>query len=889
MLTNSDCKLLITHSFTKKKMNFENELCIDLNNIEELSKDTSCLEHVNQPDDNSYIIYTSGSTGTPKGVVLKHKSLVNLAYHLNNYVEFLKHPKATTCMASVTTASFDIFIFETLICLQRGIKVAISNKDEQVIPDKLNALIKKNNVNTIQMTPSRMQLFIDNIKDIPDFSKLEYVTLAGEPLPNSLLSKLKELGIKKVYNGYGPSETTVFSTFTDITDYNDVTIGKPLANTYTYILDNNLNPVPIGIAGELYIGGDGVGNGYLNKPNLTNASFISNPFVHDTLMYKTGDLCKFLPNGELYYIGRIDNQIKIRGLRIELDEIENKILNFPFIQKVKVIKQTINEREFLSAYFIAEKRINIANLRSYLLEFLPNYMIPTYFTALDTFPYTPNGKIDKKALPLPKTDLKDSSNKYVPPKTDLEIKLVKIFEDILNIKPVGITDNFFELGGDSILAMRLNIELLNINNTITYSDIFTNPSITKLIALLEKGKNKDSYTTLSLPEEKSFSSILKNNLSIPEKLEKFEPKGVLLTGVTGFLGIHILSSLLENTNSEIYCLIRKEPNISPKQKLKAKLKYYFSDKYENQIDNRIKIIEGDITDIDLSPFKNDIDLVINSAAKVSHFGNYNEFYQINVMGTKHLLEFCKKFNKRFYQISTLSVSGNSFVDNYASHQSFENEVEFNESNFFIGQNLDNVYVRSKFEAEGLVLNEIENGLEGYILRVGNLMPRFSDGTFQENTSENAYINRLAGFIKIKAIPENIKNVYLEFTPIDFTADAITRIITHPSKNNCIYHVYNHKHIYINKILKILKNYDYNISIIKTEKFKEMIKNLLNDSENKNILNHLINDFDQNLNLDYEGKIKLTSSFTVEFLNKLGFEWPEINSTYIRYIISIIER
>lgn len=887
MLTNSNSKLLIVDKFTSKKTNFENELLINLDNIENLSKDISRLEHINLPDDNSYIIYTSGSTGAPKGVVLKHKSLTNLTYHLNNYVEFLKNPHNNECMASVTTASFDIFIFETLICLQKGIKVAISNKDEQVIPEKLNNLIENNNVTAIQMTPSRMQLFIDNINDVPALKTLKYVTLAGEPLPSYLVKSLKELGIKKVYNGYGPSETTVFSSFTDVTEKTEITIGTPLSNTYFYVLDNNLNPVPNGVAGELYIAGDGVGNGYLNKPNLTNTSFIKNPFIDNSLMYKTGDLCKFLPNGELYYLGRIDNQIKIRGLRIELDEIENRILTFPFIQKAKVIKQTINEREFLSAYFIAEQRINIANLRSYLLEFLPSYMIPTYFTALDCFPYTPNGKIDKKALPLPKTDLKNTSEKYTPPKTDLEIKLVKIFEEILNIKPIGINDNFFELGGDSILAMRLNIELLNISNKIKYSDIFNSPTISGLIKLIQNDKKEKNNEEISLSTD-AFSNILKNNLELPSKILEFEPKNILLTGSTGFLGIHILSSLLENTNSIIYCLIRREPNISPDNKLSQKLNYYFGDKYNNELNNRIKIIEGDIVDIDLSNFENSIDLVINSAAKVSHFGIYQDFYKINVLGVKHLLDFCKKYNKKFYQISTLSVSGNSFVDSSASYQNFNEEVNFDESNFFIGQNLDNVYVKSKFEAEQLILNEIEHGLEAYILRVGNLMPRFSDGKFQENVSENAYINRLSAFLKLKTIPENIKNGYVEFTPIDFVANAITKIVTHPSKANCIYHLYNHNHIYINKLLKILNSYDYNINIVKTENFKKMIKEILNDSNNKNILNHLINDFNQNLDLDYEGKIKLKSDFTVDFLEKLNFKWPEINHNYIGYIISIIE-
>lgn len=887
MLANSNSKLIIVDKTTISKTNFENKLLISLDKIEKLSKNTASLKHINLPDDNSYIIYTSGSTGTPKGVVLKHKALTNLTYHLNNYVEFLNAPSNNECMASVTTASFDIFIFETLICLQKGIKVAISTKDEQVIPEQLNNLINKNNVTAIQMTPSRMQLFIDNIEYIPDFKNLKYITLAGEPLPLTLVKRLKELGIKKVYNGYGPSETTVFSSFTDVTEKSEITIGKPLSNTYFYVLDNNLSPVPNGVAGELYIAGDGVGNGYLNKPNLTNASFIKNPFIDNSLMYKTGDLCKFLPNGELYYLGRVDNQIKIRGLRIELDEIENRILTFPFIQKAKVIKQTINEREFLSAYFIAEQRINIANLRSYLLEFLPNYMIPTYFTALDKFPYTPNGKIDKKALPLPKADLKNTYEKYIPPKTDLEIKLVKIFEDILNIKPIGINDDFFELGGDSILAMRLNIELLNISNNIKYSDIFNSPTISRLIKLIQNDKTKKNNDEILLNKD-VFSDVLQNNLELPYEILEFKPKNILLTGSTGFLGIHILSSLLENTKSNIYCLIRKEPNISPISKLDKKLKYYFNDKYTKELNNRIKIVEGDITDTDLSEFKNNIDVVINSAAKVSHFGKYQDFYQINVLGVQHLLDFCKKYNKKFYQISTLSVSGNSFVDTFATYQNFEEETNFDESNFYIGQNLDNVYVKSKFEAEQIILKEIENGLEGYILRVGNLMPRFSDGKFQENVSENAYINRLSAFLKLKTIPDNIKNGYVEFTPIDFVADAITKIITHPNKNNCIYHLYNNNHIYINKLLKILNSYDYNINIIKAENFKEMIKEILSDNNKKNILNHLINDFNQNLDLDYEGKIKLKSDFTVNFLAKLNFKWPEINRNYIGYIISIIE-
>ena len=380
----------------------------------------------------------------------------------------------------------DIFVFETLVCLQRGLRIILANEDEQRIPQHLNELIKKNNVQLIQMTPSRMQIFLDNIDEIPNLNQLKYVTLAGEALPLRLRDELLKLGVKKVYNGYGPSETTVFSTFTDVTKMNEINIGIPISNTQIYILDRNLNIVHIGFAGELYISGDGVGLGYLNREDLTNERYINNPFFSNSVMYKTGDICKYDNNGQIYYLERADNQVKIRGLRIELEEIENKMLEYPGIKKAKVIKQTIGNREIISAYYIASKRIRITELRKHLYSKLPNYMIPSYFTALDDFPYTPNGKIDKKSLPIPNSILQSEKNNYIAPKTDLEIKLVSIWENILNMKPIGIKDNFFELGGDSILAMNLNVQLLKITNKITYSDIFAYPTIMQLAEKIEE-------------------------------------------------------------------------------------------------------------------------------------------------------------------------------------------------------------------------------------------------------------------------------------------------------------------------------------------------------------------------------------------------------------------
>lgn len=895
MLNNSEAKLVLTLNNLSDNIKYENKVCIDLENNELYSLNKRNINCKISSDNSSYIIYTSGSTGLPKGVVLKHKSLTNLCYFLNNNTEFLKVNSKYKNIISVTTSSFDIFIFETLICLQRGLKIILANEEEQRVPSLLDKLIKENDAQIIQMTPSRMQFLVDNIEEIPNLSKLKYVVLAGEPLPLKLKDELISMGIKKVYNGYGPSETTVFSSFTDVTKQSFINIGRPLNNTQMYILDKDLNPLPTGINGELYISGDGVGRGYLNNTTITNERFITNPFNTENKMYKTGDLCKFNDKGELYYVERVDNQVKVRGLRIELGEIENKILEYPFIKKAVVIKQNMGNREIISAYFIASRRIRITDLRKHLLNALPSYMIPSYFTPLDEFPYTPNGKINKNELPIPNGIL-NNTHKYVSPKTDLEVKLVSIWENILNTKPIGITDNFFELGGDSILAMNLNVQLLKITDKIKYSDIFSFPTILELEDKINQYSNPSSNcgeTNELLELQNKYNKILESNVIIPEDLT-YKPIGnILLTGCTGFLGIHILNSFLQNEKGKIYAIIRKEPGMTVTEKLLNKLHYYFGDKYDNEINNRIIIIEGDaslnafgLNQEELFKLINSVDVIINAAAKVSHYGSYQEFYMINVKSVENIINIAHTFNKKLYHISTLSVSGNSFVDQYYNEQSFLNEVEFAENNFYIGQSLDNVYIESKFEAERLIFDSILNGDDSHILRVGNLMPRYNDGKFQENYQENAYINRLKGFIDIQYVPEDILEAYLEFTPIDSTADAILKIIQFQNKQNRIFHIFNHNHVFVKHLLNLLKKYDINIKIVENDEFKKVIKNILN-SKNSAKLNSLINDFDKDMNLVYDTKIKLMSEFTIKYLELCNFKWPLIKEKYIKNIIKLL--
>ena len=301
-------------------VNYKNKVSIDLENKDIYNLPNKNLENINKLSDLLYIIFTSGSTGKPKGVMQTQRTLVNFTHYCNDYVGYLKKPE-NQAIATIATISFDIFSYEALIPLQKGVKVVIANDNEKTTSKLLNDLMEKNNVTAMQATPSVMQIFANDVKNMPYLKNLKYLTLTGEQVPISLVRKLKEYGDMIIYDGYGPTET-YYCTLSEIND-NFITIGKPFYNDQMYILDKSLKPVPVGVVGEIYIAGDGLARGYLNNLELTEKSFIANPFVKGTYMYKSGDLGKYMENGEIICLGRSDSQIKIRGLRIELRRNRN--------------------------------------------------------------------------------------------------------------------------------------------------------------------------------------------------------------------------------------------------------------------------------------------------------------------------------------------------------------------------------------------------------------------------------------------------------------------------------------------------------------------------------------------------------------------------------------
>ncbi len=889
MLESSNATILLTKKHLENKIEYKNKISIDLDNETIYNLPNKNLEAINEPEDLIYCIFTSGSTGKPKGVMIPHRVITNFTNYCNDYVEYLNKSNNDT-IVSITTISFDLFVYEALISLQKGIKLVISNENEQTTPQLLNDLIEKNNATIIQSTPSIMQIFLNNIDNMPSLKKLKYVILAGEQLPLKLVQTLHELNIT-VYNGYGPSETH----YCTLTKMNDeiITIGKPIYNSQMYILDKKLNPVPIGITGDIYISGDCVGKGYLNNKELTDKSFIPNPFIPKTLMYKSGDLGKYLDDGNILCLGRSDHQIKIRGLRIELEEIESLILKYPNINKVTVVKQTVQNREFISAYFVANKRIGINDLRKYLSHSLPRYMIPSYYIALDDLPYTPNGKIDKKALPLPNEIFNVSQEEYVAPKTKLEKQLVSLFEKILNTKPIGVNDNFFELGGDSLLAMNLNVELQKISNKVAYQDIFRFPTVNELTQIIESNDKKSMFKKVQNLSD-NFTEILEHTQKI-ERIKKWYPKNILLTGSTGFLGIHILDELLKYKDTKIYCIVRDEPGLTSTAKLHQKLNYYFGDKYDNLINNRIFVITGNISkpgfgldQEELLNLADAIDVVINSAANVAHYGNYNDFYNANVISVKYIIDFCNSFKKKLYHISTMGVAGRTLDSSFPKPDK-KHKVIFDESSLYIGQDPENIYTYTKFEAEVQVLNAISNGLDAYILRMGNLMPRYKDGFFQENLADNAFLNRLASFVKIGIIPEYMLHNELEFTSVDYAAKAVCKILTHETVINRVFHICNHKTISVSRCLRVLRKLGYPIEVLPEKEFIEKVEEILKDEEKKDLLKIIIDDFDENMHINYNTDMKIKSKFTVRYLRRTIFWWSRLDNGYLTRFVDILRR
>jgi len=453
-----DCReplLLTTEALSKHFTGFEGDRLI-LNEDSSLTGQSDENPRVStDPENLAYVIYTSGSTGYPKGVEIPHRGVVRLVCE-NDYCRF----DCDRVFLQFAPVSFDAATFEIWGALLHGARLVIAPPGRYAI-DRIPELIAQHRITTAWLTAGLFNQFVDGDSGV--LSGIEELLIGGEILSTKHVSKaLKRLPGTRIINGYGPTEITTFASTFRIErgeDYSTIPIGKPIANTQVYILDKALHPLPIGITGELYIGGAGLARGYLNQPELTAERFIEIEVLGKTeRVYRTGDLCRWRADGNLEFLGRIDQQIKIRGFRIELGEIEAVLSTQLGIMESVVLarEDTLGEKR-LVAYVVLDQEnpTSTVALRRALAEKLPGYMLPTAYVSLDTLPLTTNGKLDRNALPVPELDRSAAGVVYTAPRTPIEESLASIWKEVLGLKQVGIHDDFFELGGHSLQATRV--------------------------------------------------------------------------------------------------------------------------------------------------------------------------------------------------------------------------------------------------------------------------------------------------------------------------------------------------------------------------------------------------------------------------------------------------
>ena len=494
-----------------------------------------------QPENLAYAIYTSGSTGLPKGVTIQHGSVLNLLAGLNRaiYSDYQDSQLRVSVNGSI---AFDTSV-KQIIQLLQGHTLDIVPGAIRFDGDALLSYLGHHQVDVFDCTPSQLGLLISAGLLTQSESVPQCVLVGGEPINPSTWRVLAKAEYTHFYNVYGPTECTVDTTVCHLQMAGDLpVIGRPIANTQIYILDRHLQPVPIGVPGELHIGGAGLARGYLNRSELTAEKFILNPFSDEpgNRLYKTGDLVCYLPDGNIEYLGRIDNQVKIRGFRIELGEIEAVLAQDPAVRETVVIAREdhLGDKRLVAYVIPHSDRVPAASeLRSFLKEKLPDYMVPSAFVTLDAIPLTPNGKVDRRALPAPDWEQRDLEEIFVAPRTPIEESLADIWSQVLGVKQIGVKDNFFDLGGHSLLAIRLVAEIEKaVNIKVPLAALFQFTTVEQMARFVQDENSSTGASKqeqfLDLPTATEFSN------NFPQEYSGFtlEEYKKLLTIVAGRKG-----------------------------------------------------------------------------------------------------------------------------------------------------------------------------------------------------------------------------------------------------------------------------------------------------------------------------------------------------------------
>lgn len=827
----------------------------------------------------SYMIYTSGSTGKPKGVMLRHKGICNylMPHPANTHMHYLK--EHISVYLSVTTISFDMSFKEHTAAFCNGKTLVFAAEDEMNDPRALASLMEKHNVDCINATPSRLQQYLEYEPFRKKLAGCKLVMSGGEGYPMSLRDAIRKCSPDiRIINTYGPTEITVSCNAADLTHADYVTVGRPLLNYHEIIVDKFGDPAPYGVIGELYIGGIGVAKGYRNLPEKTAEAFVE---YDNERMYRSGDYAKWDMHGNVHILGRLDNQVKLRGLRIELGEIQGLIAAQPHIRKAEVVIRKLNGQDNLCAYFTADAEINVDELRGELKKHLTHYMVPTAYLQMNEMPMTANGKTDIRRLPDP---VPVSYGEYVAPANATEEFFCESFKKALDLERVGATDDFFEIGGTSLIVTAVVLDASENGYEITYGDIFKYTTPRALAELFKDGEVHDTNRLFNFDDYDytGINELLAGNTVEAFKAEPLRDIGnILLTGATGYMGAHLLAEFLKHESGKAYCMVRKGGFDTARERLENIMFYYFGSDFEKEFAERVEVMNGDVTDYKyFEPMKElPIDTVFNCAANVKHFSNGTDIEDINVGGASNCVRLCREIGARLIHFSTVSVSGTTDDVTKLSRK------ELDEQSLYFGQTLDNKYTSSKLMGERVVLEAAVEGLDAKVIRVGTLAARESDGEFQINFLTNNFMGRLRSYSLLGCFPYAMIENQVCMGPIDRSCEAFIKLAKTP-RACCMFNAVNNHTLPLGDIIRQMNRSGSNIEFVEYDVFAKALNEAQKDPDKAKILSSMT----AYMNTAHGKKITalpFRAHFTTQILARMGFFWNASNEKYVDDFINVL--
>ncbi len=841
IISDSDVKIIITSS--ELELNFEKDgsQIINMDQVSSIlmSYDSENSKHEVEAKDLAYIIYTSGSTGNPKGVKISHGSAVNI---FNGYKEKYLLEDVCKIHLQMASISFDVFIGDLMRSLCSGGKLVLCPREYLLNPKDLYEYIVSQNIHIAEFVPAVMRQLVQYMRgNNKKIANMKTIIISSDSWNIQEYFEFKKYFSEDTIfiNAYGITEVTIDSTYLDCSTLNIdnqgfVPIGDPFPNTQIYVLDQELNPTPIGVPGELCIGGEGVAIGYLNRPELTREKFVPNPFSDKVgeRIYRTGDLARYLKDGTIEFLGRMDYQIKIRGLRVEIGEVEEVLMQHPLIKEAVVLaKKDKSGENILIGYYVRsmEDTFSIEELQTSMLRKLPDYMIPTIFIEVKELPLSPNGKIDRKLLPEPNFTIINDTWSIVEPNNEIQRKLVEIWKKVLQIDRVGIENNFFSVGGHSFLVMTLIAAIeKELHVKVKLTTFLEHPTVKQLEKIISNNLN-DNKTVNELREDGTDlkNEILKSDEIIPVWRN---PDKILLTGATGHLGVNLLIELLKTYKSaHVYCLVRAESQEAAKAKIENALKKYKL--WESNIMSRIVPLLGDL-ELPLlgqetkafNILAQEIDMIFHNGAFVNFAYPYSVLKKANVLGTIEILKLAVKSKiKPIHYVSTTSVFDNIRNEIGTSR---ENNVISDDTQLVYNSNLETMlgYTQSKWVAEKILQNARLQGVPITIYRPDIITGDSKTGVW--NLSDMAGKN-LRSIAMSGIIPD--KEIKFNWMPVNYVGQAIVYLSTLSNSLNQNYNLASTSDFTLQDLGELLREIGYPIKELTFEEWKKQMISLAQQS------------------------------------------------------------